>query len=173
MTFLNHLTGLPAIMMALTAAIMWGSWFVSLKHLGKYPIEGFYVVMFSFCLVFVWAVAFLLEGGAVTDNIALIFSTHPAKVIITLLGGMLYAAGIWVSLKIMDKVGLALSQPLLQSIILVAGTCASVILGGRPETLTDLKIVLTALFLLGAAILVYFADAKRSQNSKSVQGNNK
>lgn len=165
MQFLNTLSGLPAILTALTAAIMWGSWFVSLKYLKKYPIEAFYVVMFSFCLVFVWGVSFLLAGGDILANIGEIWRQYPAKILCTLLGGMLYAAGLWVSLKIMEKVGLALSQPLLQSLTLIAGTCVSLYLGGRPETLTDLKIILTVLFLLGAAVLVYLADQKRAQGT--------
>lgn len=165
MQILNHLTGFPAVLTALTAAVMWGSWFVSLKYLKKYPIEAFYMVMFSFCLVFVWGVSFLLAGKDILDNIAQIWRLYPAKILCTLLGGMLYAAGLWVSLKIMERVGLALSQPLLQSLTLIAGTCVSLYLGGRPETLTDLKIVLTVLFLLGAAVLVYFADQKRAQSN--------
>ena len=161
MVFLNNLTGFPAVMVALTAAIMWGTWFISLKYLKDYPIEAFYVVMFSFCLVFVWGVSFLLEGNEIFANIAFIFSRYPSKIFFTLLGGMLYAAGLWVSLKVMDKVGLALSQPLLQSITLITGTLLTLVLGGRPESLTDTKIVLTVLFLLAAAFLVYMADQKR------------
>lgn len=162
MNVLNNLTGLPAILVALTAAIMWGTWFISLKYLKDYPIEAFYVVMFGFCLVFVWGVSLLLEGRAIFENISLIFVQYPSKILFTLLGGVLYAAGIWVSLKVMDKIGLALSQPLLQSITLIAGVLVTLCIGGRPETLTDAKIVFTVVFLLGAAILVYLADRTRS-----------
>lgn len=162
MNILNNLTGLPAILVALTAALMWGTWFISLKHLGDYPVEAFYVVMFAFALVFVWGVSLLLEGSAIFANIALIWTVSPSKILITLAGGMLYAAGIWVSLKVMGKVGLALSQPLLQSITLVTGVVVTVVLGGRPQTLTNLKIGLTVLFLLGAVVFVYFADARRA-----------
>ena len=167
MLFLNNLTGFPAIMVALTAAIMWGTWFISLKYLKDYPIEAFYVVMFSFCLVFVWGIGFLLEGSEIFSNIALIFSQYPSKIFCTLLGGVLYAAGMWVSLKVMEKVGLALSQPLLQSITLIAGTLFTLVLGGRPESLTNTKIVLTVLFLLAAAFLVYMADQKRSASEET------
>ena len=45
MNILNNLTGLPAILVALTAAIMWGTWFISLKYLKDYPIEAFYVAV--------------------------------------------------------------------------------------------------------------------------------
>lgn len=162
MQFLNSLTGFPAILVALTAAFLWGTWFISLKHLKDYPIEAFYMVMFAFSLVFVWGVSLLLDGGAVLENIGLIAAEAPSKIIVTLVGGMLYAAGIWVSLKIMDKVGLALSQPLLQSITLVAGVIITTFVGGRPETLTNTKIILTVVFLLGAAVLVYLADQRRS-----------
>lgn len=162
MNVLNNLTGFPAIMVALTAAIMWGTWFISLKYLKDYPIEAFYVVMFSFCLVFVWGVSLLLEGREIFDNIRLIGTQYPSKIFATLLGGVLYAAGLWVSLKVMDRVGLALSQPLLQSITLIAGVLVTLCVGGRPETLTDTKIILTVVFLLGAAILVYLADRTRS-----------
>ena len=162
MNVLNSLTGLPAILMALTAAVMWGTWFISLKHLKDYPVEAFYVVMFAFSLVFVWGVSFLLEGNGIIANIIAVGAQSPSKIIVTLFGGMLYAAGIWVSLKVMDKVGLALSQPLLQSITLIAGVIVTLFVGGRPETLTDLKIILTVVFLLAAAFLVCLADRRRA-----------
>ena len=161
MLFLNELTGFHAVLVALSAAIMWGTWFISLKHLKDYPIEAFYVVMFSFSLIFVWSVSFLLEGTRIFDNIASVFARYPSKIFCTLLGGVLYAAGIWVSLKVMNKVGLALSQPLLQSITLIIGTLFALAIGGRPQSLTDVKIALTVLFLLAAAFFVYIADRKR------------
>ena len=170
MNFLNNLTGLPAVFVALSAAMMWGTWFISLKHLGDYSVEAFYMVMFTFALVFVWGVSLLLEGGAVFTNIAFIWAQGPSKILITLAGGMLYASGIWVSLKVMGKVGLALSQPLLQSVTLVTGVAVTVILGGRPETLTNLKIGLTVFFLLGAVVFVYFADARRAAGQASRGG---
>lgn len=170
MNVLNSLSGFPAILVALTAAIMWGTWFISLKYLKDYPIEAFYVVMFSFCLIFVWGAGFLLEGGELLENIRLIGAQYPSKIAFTILGGILYAAGIWVSLKVMDRVGLALSQPLLQSITLIAGVIVTLFVGGRPETLTDTKIILTVIFLLGAAILVYLADRTRAAGQEATEG---
>ena len=161
MELLNSLTGFPAILVALSAAFMWGTWFISLKHLKEYPIEAFYMVMFTFSLVFVWGVCLLLEGKAIFENILLVGREYPSKIIVTLIGGVLYAAGMGLSLKIMEKVGLALSQPLLQSITLVGGVLVTLFVGGRPETLTNTKIILTVIFLLAAAVLVYLADLKR------------
>lgn len=166
MNILNNLTGFPAILVAMTAAFMWGTWFISLKHLKKYPIEAFYVVMFTFALLLVWGIGFLLEGSELLTNIRLVGEQNPSKVIITLLGGMLYAAGVWVSLKVMDKVGLALSQPLLQSITLIAGVVVTLFVGGRPETLSDIKIIMTVVFLLAAAVFVYLADLKRAKGAE-------
>ena len=109
---------------------------------------------------------FLLEGKALLENIALVGAQFPWKIVCTLVGGMLYAAGLWVSLKVMDKVGLALSQPLLQSVTLIAGVVVTLVVGGRPETLTDTKIILTVMFLLAAAFLVYLADRTRAQGQE-------
>ena len=89
MNLLNNLTGFPAVLVALTAAIMWGTWFISLKYLKEYPIEAFYVVMFAFSLVFVWGVGFLLEGKALLENIALVGAQFPWKIVCTLVGGCL------------------------------------------------------------------------------------
>ena len=36
-----------AIAMSLLAAFMWGTWFISLKYLGNYPLEAFYLTLFS------------------------------------------------------------------------------------------------------------------------------
>lgn len=149
-------------MLALAAAMMWGTWFISLKHLGDYPVEGFYVTLFASSLVLVWGVGFALDKGALTANIASVFAKDPMRVVGTFVCGILYAAGLDITLKVMGMIGLTLSQPLQQSLNLMIGTLVTTLVGGWPEGLTGGKLTLSAVFLLLAVVLVSFAERKKS-----------
>ena len=159
-----------AVGMALLAASMWGSWFISLKHLGNYPLDGFYMTLFTTSLVFVWTVGFIFDGVAIFCNIRDLWLLNKLKIIIVFLGGIAYVIGINISLRVMRLIGLTLSQPLQASIGLIIGNIITVGIGGRPEDLTMGRIVLSVSFLLAAVFLVFFAERTKtaSQREKNI-----
>lgn len=159
-----------AIFMALLAASMWGSWFISLKHLGNYPLDGFYITLFSTSLVFVWTVSFIFDGTAIFSNINELWLINKMKIIVVLLCGFTYVLGMFLSLHVMKLIGLTLSQPLQSSIGLIIGTTITVGIGGRPESLTINRIILSVCFLLTAVFLVFFAEKAKtaSQREKNI-----
>lgn len=156
-----------AIIMTLTAAFMWGSWFICLKYIGDYPIEGFHIVLFSTSMIIVWGVGFLLDGNMLIQNIKDVWAVNPSKVYVTFICGFLYVAGMQFSLRMMRMIGLALSQPLSASISIIAGTGVSAILGGIPEGLTILRISIAAVFLLAAVYLTMKAGRIRNKDQRN------
>jgi hypothetical protein len=167
-----------AISMALLAASMWGSWFISLKHLGDYPLDGFYMTLFTTSFVFVWTVGFIFDGTAIFTNIGELWRLNRLKIIIILAGGIAYVAGMHLSLRVMRMIGLTLSQPLQSSVSFVAGTLITVGIGGRPEGLSQGRIILSVCFLLAAVFLVFFAEktkttAQRKKNINTGLGTGK
>ena len=159
-----------AMFMALLAASMWGSWFISLKHLGDYPLDGFYMTLFTASLIFVWTLGFIIEGGNIFININELWLINKLKIVVVLLGGISYVIGMSLSLRVMTLIGLTLSQPLQSSIGLIIGTAITVGIGGRPEGLSLGRIFLSACFLLLAVFLVFFAEKAKtaSQRAKNI-----
>jgi glucose uptake protein GlcU len=151
-----------AVIMGLFAAFMWGSWFISLKYLDDYPLEAFYVTLFSSSLILVWGVAILLDGKALFTNLISIWHSDKIRIIVTIICGILYASGMQFSLRVVKIIGLSISQPLQASINMIGGTLISGILGGIPEGMTVGRIAMTTLFLSLAIILTMKAGRLRN-----------
>jgi hypothetical protein len=167
MNFDPTISSQVAIIMTLTAAFMWGSWFICLKYIGDYPIEGFYIILFSTSMIVVWGVGFLLDGSQLLQNIKDVWALNPSKVYVTFICGFLYVSGMQFSLRVMQMIGLAISQPLSASISIIVGTVVSAILGGIPEGLTIFRILLAAVFLLVAVYLTMKAGRIRNKDQRA------
>ncbi|RQV95205.1 hypothetical protein EH221_06645 [bacterium] len=164
MNFDPFISSEVAIIMTLTAAFMWGSWFICLKYLDDYPIEGFYIILFSTSMIIVWGLGFLLDGSSLIQNLRDVWHANPSKVYVTFVCGFLYVSGMQFSLRVMRMIGLAISQPLSASISIIIGTLVSGIIGGIPEGMTILRIMLAAAFLLAAVYLTMKAGRIRNRD---------
>ncbi len=161
-------TGL-AVIMGLVAASMWGTWFISLKYLGKYPLEAFYITLFVTSMVLVWGVGFLLDGSALVGNMRDVWSVDPSRLIVIFICGMLYVAGMQLSLRVIKVIGLSLSQPLSASINLIGGTFLSGLVGGVPESLTVWRVAIAAAFLMAAIYFTMQAGSIRNKAQEEAQ----
>ncbi len=152
-----------AVGMSLFAAFLWGTWFISLKYLDDYPVDGYLVTLFTTSLIFVWAAGFILDGSALTGNIAGVWQTDPARVWVTLACGVLYVIGMRLSMTALTTIGLSLTQPIQSSISILAGTLVSGLAGGIPAGLSIGRIVLAVGFLLAAVAAGMLSGIWRSQ----------
>jgi glucose uptake protein GlcU len=84
------------------------------------------------------------------------------KITGTFLCGLLYAAGLNLSLRAMVLVGLTISQPLQSSINLFTGTLVTSLIGGRPPGFTADKTILSVSFLVLAVVMVTLAERAKS-----------
>ena len=75
MNFHPDLSSGEAIVLALTAAFMWGTWFISLKYLGDYPLDAYFVTLFTTSFLFVWTVGILIDAGHCFENLAMFLPT--------------------------------------------------------------------------------------------------
>ncbi len=169
MNFDPNISTLFAIGLGLLAASMWGSWFIALKYLGDYPIEAFYLTLFTTSLIIVWGFGLIVDGSSLIQNILDIWKTDPSRVYITFICGILYVAGMQFSLRVYRILGLAVSQPINSSINVIAGTAIAAIIGGIPENLTPIRIILSIFFLLAAVLLSMRAG--RIRNKAQEAGN--
>lgn len=160
-----------AILLSLLAALMWGTWFISLKYINDYPLEAFYITLFLTSMILVWCVGFILDGNALIDNIKSVWNQDKSRILITLVCGFLYVAGMQLSLRVMKIIGLSLSQPLQASINLIVGTIISGLIGGVPENMTFERILITVVFLIMAIFLTMTAGniRNKAQEEKHVE----
>lgn len=155
-----------AIFLALLAPAMWGSWFISLKYLEKYPLEAFYITLFVTSMVLVWGAGFLLDGPALLGNISDIWLQDPSRIIVTILCGILYVIGIQLYLIIYKIIGFSIAQPLQSSINVIVGTLVSALIGGIPQDLTITRIIVATSFLMAALLLTMRAGKLRNLAQK-------
>jgi glucose uptake protein GlcU len=123
---------------------------ISLKYLGDYPLDGFYVTQFITSFIFVWSVGFTLDGPALLGNIRQVYATDPSRVVVTLVCGVMYVIGMRLSLFVVKTIGLSLSQPIGSSVNILGGTLVAALVGGVPARLSPLKIALVVILLVGA-----------------------
>jgi len=152
-----------AVLMGLLAAGMWGTWFISLKYLGNYPLEAFYLTLFATSMLLVWGLGLILDGNGLILNLKEVWQADKSRIIVTFICGVLYVAGILLSLWVFKVIGLSVSQPLQASINLIIGTLLSALIGGVPAGMTIGRIVSSGVFLLIAIILTMKAGSLRNQ----------
>lgn len=142
-----------AIGLGLLAATMWGTWFIALKYLGEYPLAAFYITLFATSMIIVWGLGLIIEGQALFQNINQVWHSDPSRIYVTFICGMVYVAGILFSLSVYRILGLAIAQPISSSINVIGGTTIAAIIGGIPQNLTLIRIIVSILFLVVAVLL--------------------
>ncbi|MEA4811485.1 MAG: hypothetical protein VB108_02810 [Anaerolineaceae bacterium] len=170
MNFDPHLTTSAAILVALLASFFWGSWAIILKYTSKLPLEILYFALMNAALVFIWALGFVLDGPALLGNIRQIFTSDSSRVTLTLLGGFVYVFSNFISLRVMQLVGLALAQPISSSVGLIFGTLVSYFIGGIPAGMSFWRLFIAGILLIAAIFFSFLAGNARPENAEEGKG---
>lgn len=168
MNFNPEMTTSLAVFFSLFAAFLWGTWFISLKYLGNYPIDGFYMTLFTTSIILVWAVALSVDGNALFSDFQRVFTSDPSRIWVTLVCGVLYVIGIRISLVVLQKIGLSLSQPIQASVNILAGTALSGLVGGIPGGVSKVWLGVACGFLIAAVVVSMIAGRMHSQLQASL-----
>jgi hypothetical protein len=161
-----------AIFMVFFAASMWGTWFISLKYLKEYPIDGFYVTLFTTSIIFVWSVGFLFDRGALIQNMRDVWAVDPSRIYVTLICGSLYVIGMRVTLYLFSTIGLTLTMPLKSSIGILISTSVAAFVGGVPEGYSLGMIFFACIILVGAVLLSMQSARLRIAGQESAEEKN-
>jgi glucose uptake protein GlcU len=159
-----------AVSVALLASLFWGSWAIILKYTVKLPVEIIFLVLLSAALIFIWGLGLVLDGSALLSSIRVMFARDPSRVLLTVLGGFIYAFSNILGIRVMQMVGLALAQPISSSINLILGTLVSCLIGGTPSNLSLWRITLAGLLLIAAIYFSFLAGRWRPDNQEEGQG---
>jgi hypothetical protein len=167
MNFAPQVSTSTAIFLSLFAAFLWGSWFISLKYLGDYPVDGFYLTLFATSIVLVWTLGFLLDGSSLLQNIQTVLVQNPSIIYVVLFCGFTYVIGIRISLVALQRIGLSLSQPIQASFNILIGTLISGLVGGIPAGVNISAIAFACLLLFAAVCVSMIAGQLRSRELSS------
>jgi hypothetical protein len=162
MNFSPALTSQEAVGLSLFAASMWGSWFVSLKYLGDYPLDGFFMTLFTTSIIFVWSVGFVVDKTALLANISSVLANDPSRVLVTLGCGAIYVVGMRFSLTVMSTIGLSLAQPIQASVGILLGILVTTTIGGIPLGISIGRLFFAGFVLVGAVVASMMAARYRS-----------
>jgi hypothetical protein len=172
MNFNPQLSSGAAIAMALLAGSMWGTWFISLKYLGGYPLDGFFVTLFATSVVFVWAVGLVIDRGALIGNIMAVWDTDPVRIVATYICGGIYVVSIRFQLSVFRTIGLSLAQPLQSAIATLISLAITVVVGGVTPGTSIPRLVLATVVLICAVMCSMLAGYFRS-HAQSQQPENR
>lgn len=170
MNFDPQLSTQTAVGLALFASLLWGSWAIILKYTIKLPLEIFYLILTSAALIFVWVLGFILDGSALIESIRNMINSDPARVLLTLLGGFVSAVTNSSSVWVMQKVGLALAQPISGSLSLILGTMVSCFIGGIPEDMPIWRLFLAGGLLIAAIFFSFLSAKSRPEDHAAGRG---
>lgn len=154
-----------AVFFSLFAAFCWGTWFIALKHLGDYPVDAFYVTLFSASLLLVWGVGYAFDGPALLEDLRRMAAAEPIRIWVVLGCGVLYVIGLRLSLAAMQMIGLTLTQPIYASANVLAGTLIAALVGGVPQGLSIPRLGLGVVFLLAAVAATMAAGRLRASSA--------
>jgi hypothetical protein len=168
MNFSPEISSGIAVFMVLIAASMWGTWFISLKYLKDYPIDGFYLTLFTTSILFVWTVGFLLDGKALLQNMKDVFAADPSRIYVVLVSGVIYVIGMRVTLHVFSTIGLSLTTQIQSSIGILISTGVAAVVGGVPEGYSIGTIFLASFILIGALLLSMRSGSLRVKSQKDV-----
>lgn len=162
MNFNPEFTVTTAIIAVLFSSFLWNTWSISLKHIGDYPLDGFYIILFVTSIILVWGFGVIVEGPALFQNIRKVYEIDSSRVLVTLICGAGYVFGMRLSLFVMKTIGLSLTQPIASSFNIFVGTITAALIGGVPEGFSILKMLFACLFLFSAVGLSVYTGRLRS-----------
>jgi hypothetical protein len=165
MNFDPQLSTAAAVGMAMLAASMWGTWALSLKYLGDHTLDGYFLTIFVTSWVFVWGLGFILDGPALFGNLREVWAADRWRILLTLLGGVVYVNGIRIQLQVQRAIGLSLAQPIQSSISILIGVLIAMTFGGVPRDVSLPAVFIAVIFLVAAVTAGMLAGIYRSRRT--------
>lgn len=152
-----------AIFMILFAAFLWGSWLQATKYTGGFPLPAFMLWLYGASFVLVWVfilVSQLFSPQSILGGIG----DSPALALFVLLCGALMAVGIQLQMRVVDRVGLVLSNSVSATCGVLLGTAVTALVGGLPESFSLLSVFAVALVLILATLVCQYSGKLRDRD---------
>lgn len=157
-----------AILTVFIVTVMWGSWFQTVKHTGKYTTVVYISWMYLFSVILVWSVIGLFHKQLIPDGLLNEVKGCPWRAAVVFISGIMYAIGIQLNLTIVKKVGLILSTSITTTCTIFISNILTVLLGGGlPEGVTIPGLIFAGAILILATVTCQVAGVNRDKDRKT------
>lgn len=164
---INYFSTPVSIILTLLAAAMWGSWMQVVKLKKDYPIAGIAFVLYMFSFVLVWAITLVLSPVLLPNGIIEAINQSKDVMWEIVLGGAMMSAGLFISLTIMNDLGLMLATTLTGAVSSILGIVTSISKEGMPSNPMALFLIIaTSLIFIAASYICSRASQMCAQDRK-------
>ncbi len=160
-----QLSSTQALVLLLFTTIIWGSWYQCIKRLNGWPVAAFMLWMYTFSMILVWGIIWIISPYFIQEPIWNIIREHPKSCLFALCSGMFFCAGVQINMVVIKNVGLILSTSISATCSVLVGTFTSCLFGGIREGQSVLKIAVASMILIAAAIICQFASKMRDTDN--------
>lgn len=146
------MTFATALLLIFLATFLWGSWLQARKFTGDFPLPTFMIWLYFSSVMVVWIAVGLYNLFVPLDIVQHLFR-DPLRALGVVLCGASMAIGMYIQMKVIDKVGLILSNSVSATFGVLLGTLLSVSIGGLPKSFS-LAVVWTSVAVLISATFI-------------------
>lgn len=148
-----NLTPTVALFMVLFTTFLWGSWSQFVKLLDDWPLTAFVWWLYIFGFGVTSVLMLLLKPYYFPDGIGVFLEALPGKCLLVLVCGATYSIGTQLSMTVVKKAGLIFHTSINAMLTIPVGCTVSSILGGIPEGVSVVQIILGVALLVAATML--------------------
>ena len=128
-------------------SLLWGSWFQTVKHIGKFPTEKFITLMYGFSVVIVWLSIAFLGPSMIPTSVFAELSSDPSLAVVIGICGVVFGIAMQLHLTVVKRVGLILSTSVSASAAILGGTIVTIIFAGVPESVSVAELFVASFFV--------------------------
>lgn len=150
----NYFSMPVAIFLTLLAAAMWGSWMQVIKLKKDYPISGIAFLLYMFSFILVWGITLVLSPKLLPEGLWTAIAASQDVAWEIMLGGAMMSLGLYISLTLMNDLGLMLATTLSGAVTSIMGIVTSISKEGLPDDPKALPLIIStaAIFLIASYI---------------------
>lgn len=160
------MTAQLAIVGIIFVTFLWGSWFQTVKHLGKFPVHAFISIMYGISVIIVWAAIALLGKQMIPAGIFTEIKSRPGLTLAILGCGVVFGIAMQMHLTVVKRIGLILSTSVSATCAILGGTIISIIFAGIPEGVSVASLFVASILLISATITCQYAGACRDKEKQ-------
>ena len=158
---MNLLTAQTAIAGIIFVTFLWGSWFQTVKHLGKFPVHAFISIMYAISVVIVWLAIGILGNKMIPQGIFYELKKNPSLMLAVWGCGIVFGIAMQLHLTVVKRIGLILSTSVSATCSILGGTIVSVLFAGVPEGVSVPLLFFASFLLILATIICQYAGVCR------------
>ena len=151
-----------ALILVFLASFLWASWLQARKFTGDFPLPTFMLWLYFSSVIFVWIVIGiygLFRPLGILSHIA----HSPIRAFFVLLCGAGMSIGMYIQMRVIDKVGLILSNSVSATFGVLLGTLLSISIGKLPESTSVGIVGMSVVVLITATFLCQYSGRMRDR----------